>query len=43
LAFIIGVLDWEKNAGTHFKEGNYVEPIVANKGSGSISGLFMAA
>lgn len=28
LDFIIGQLDWEKNVDTHFKEHNYLEPIV---------------
>jgi hypothetical protein len=29
LDFIIGQLDWEKNVDTHFKESNYLEPMVA--------------
>ncbi|MFO0871246.1 MAG: hypothetical protein U0935_20165, partial [Pirellulales bacterium] len=28
LDFIISMLDWEKNVDTHFKEHNYLEPIV---------------
>ncbi|HEX4130885.1 MAG TPA: hypothetical protein VHZ24_12655 [Pirellulales bacterium] len=28
LDFIVGQLDWEKNVDTHFKEHNYLEPIV---------------
>ncbi|MBX7165233.1 MAG: hypothetical protein K1X74_02675 [Pirellulales bacterium] len=28
LDFIIGQLDWEKNVDTHFKDHNYLEPIV---------------
>ena len=32
--FIIGMLDWEKNVDTHFKESNYLEPIVAAQGQG---------
>ena len=28
LDFIIGQLDWEKNVDTHFKENNYIEPII---------------
>jgi hypothetical protein len=28
LDFIIGQLDWEKNIDTHFKESNYLEPIL---------------
>ena len=28
LDFIIGQLDWEKNVDTHFKEHNYLEPVV---------------
>jgi len=32
--FIIGQLDWEKNVDTHFKEHNYLEPIVAAAGKG---------
>jgi len=34
LDFIIGQLDWEKNVDTHFKESNYLEPIVADEGTG---------
>ena len=34
LDFIIGQLDWEKNVDTHFKEHNYLEPIVADSGEG---------
>ena len=34
LDFIIGQLDWEKNVDTHFKEHNYLEPIVDQSGSG---------
>ncbi len=34
LDFIIGMLDWEKNVDTHFKESNYLEPIVDKKTSG---------
>jgi hypothetical protein len=34
LDFIIGQLDWEKNVDTHFKENNYLEPIVDKKTSG---------
>src|SRR5918999_931930 len=34
LDFIIGQLDWEKNVDTHFKEHNYLEPIVDKKASG---------
>ena len=33
LDFIIGQLDWEKNVDTHFKESNYIEPIVDKAGS----------
>jgi hypothetical protein len=32
LDYIIGMLDWEKNVDTHFKEHNYLEPIVAAEG-----------
>ena len=28
LDFIVGQLDWEKNVDTHFKEHNYLEPII---------------
>jgi len=28
LDFIVGQLDWEKNVDTHFKDHNYLEPIV---------------
>ena len=34
LDFIIGQLDWEKNVDTHFKEHNYLEPIVDKTASG---------
>ena len=34
LDFIVGQLDWEKNVDTHFKEHNYLEPIVADQGDG---------
>ncbi len=34
LDFIIGQLDWEKNVDTHFKEHNYLEPIVDTSRSG---------
>ncbi len=34
LDFIIDSLDWEKNVDTHFKDHNYVEPIVVNEGEG---------
>ncbi len=34
LDFIIEQLDWEKNVDTHFKEHNYLEPIVAASGTG---------
>jgi hypothetical protein len=34
LDFIIDQLDWEKNVDTHFKEHNYLEPIVASQGPG---------
>ena len=34
LDFIVGQLDWEKNVDTHFKEHNYLEPIVAAQGAG---------
>ena len=35
LDFIIEQLDWEKNIDTHFKEHNYLEPIVDPASSGS--------
>ncbi|MFM8175520.1 MAG: hypothetical protein ACKN81_18415 [Pirellulaceae bacterium] len=35
LDFIIGQLDWEKNVDTHFKDHNYLEPIVDAAASGS--------
>jgi hypothetical protein len=35
LDFIIGQLDWEKNVDTHFKEHNYLEPIVDTAKSGT--------
>jgi hypothetical protein len=34
LDFIIGQLDWEKNVDTHFKDSNYIEPIVDKDRSG---------
>lgn len=34
LDFIIGQLDWEKNVDTHFKEANYLEPIIDQSRSG---------
>jgi hypothetical protein len=34
LDFIIGQLDWERNVDTHFKESNYLEPIVDASCSG---------
>jgi hypothetical protein len=36
LDFIIGQLDWEKNVDTHFKEHNFLAPIVADQGSGYV-------
>ncbi len=35
LDFIIGQLDWDKNVDTHFKEHNYLEPIVDRERSGT--------
>lgn len=35
LDFIISQLDWEKNVDTHFKEHNYLEPIVDQSQSGT--------
>jgi hypothetical protein len=34
LDFIVGELDWERNVDTHFKEHNYLEPIVDQERSG---------
>ena len=34
LDFIVGQLDWDKNVDTHFKEHNYLEPIVDSSRSG---------
>jgi hypothetical protein len=34
LDFIVGQLDWERNVETHFKEKNYLEPIVDEQRSG---------
>jgi hypothetical protein len=34
LDFIISQLDWSKNVDTHFKDHNYIEPIVDKKASG---------
>ncbi len=35
LDFIVGQLDWDKNVDTHFKESNYLEPIVDSECSGN--------
>ena len=35
LDFIVGQLDWERNVDTHFKEHNYLEPIVDADHSGA--------
>jgi hypothetical protein len=35
LDFIIGQLDWDKNVDTHFKDSNYIEPIVDKSTSGN--------
>ena len=34
LDFIVGMLDWEKNVDTHFKQTNYIEPIIDETRSG---------
>ena len=34
LDFIVDQLDWERNVDTHFKDSNYLEPIVDPAGSG---------
>lgn len=34
LDFIVGQLDWDKNVDTHFKDTNYIEPIVDTERSG---------
>ena len=34
LDFIVEQLDWERNVDTHFKEHNYLEPIVDQERSG---------
>ncbi|MCA9180154.1 MAG: hypothetical protein KDA51_01845 [Planctomycetales bacterium] len=34
LDFIVGQLDWDKNVDTHFKDANYIEPIVDQERSG---------
>jgi hypothetical protein len=34
LDFIVGQLDWERNVDTHFKEHNYLEPVVDESRSG---------
>jgi hypothetical protein len=34
LDFIIGQLDWEKNVDTHYKESNFLRPIIDQKRSG---------
>ncbi len=35
LDFIVGQLDWEKNVDPHFKQNNYLEPIVDQSRSGA--------
>ncbi len=35
LDFIVGQLDWEKNVDTHFKQHNYLEPIIDQERSGA--------
>ncbi len=35
LDFIVGQLDWEKNVDPHFKQHNYMEPIVDSQRSGA--------
>jgi len=35
LDYIIGMLDWDRNVDTHFKEHNYLEPIVDESCSGA--------
>jgi hypothetical protein len=34
LDFIVGQLDWEKNIDPNFKDHNYLEPIIADRGDG---------
>ena len=34
LDFIVGQLDWDRNVDTHFKQHNYLEPIVDTQASG---------
>jgi hypothetical protein len=34
LDFIVGQLDWQRNVDTHFKEHNYLEPIIDRERSG---------
>jgi hypothetical protein len=34
LDFIVGQLDWERNVDTHFKQHNYLEPIIDRQRSG---------
>jgi hypothetical protein len=34
LDFIVDQLDWDKNVDTHFKDRNYLEPIIADQGDG---------
>jgi hypothetical protein len=34
LDFIVGQLDWDRNVDTHFKEHNYLEPIIDRERSG---------
>jgi hypothetical protein len=34
LDFIVGQLDWDRNVDTHFKEHNYLEPIIDKERSG---------
>jgi len=35
LDFIVGQLDWDRNVDTHFKEHNYLEPVVDESRSGN--------
>jgi hypothetical protein len=35
LDFIVGQLDWDRNVDTHFKEHNYLEPIIDKERSGN--------
>ena len=36
LEYLVNALDWDRNVDPHFKENNYLEPIVAEEGEGYV-------